>query len=105
MKNTMIPQEDVAKLKEVVEKVDEYIKNHKNLSPTIEGAENRLQRIHTILYLELTKDLISSAKGLEALLNDDEEEFIKSITNDGEMTVEEVERSLMMNVLMEMLTK
>lgn len=104
MKNTMIPQEDVTKLKEVVEKVREYVNNHAELKPTFEGTNDRLQIIHTILYLELSRDLVKSAKGLEILLECSEEEFIKNITDDGR-TLEEVERTLVMNVIMDSITE
>lgn len=102
MKNTVIPQADIDKLKEVIEKVKDYVESHKQCEPARESL-TQLNRIHSVLYLRMIKELISTARSLESLLECSEEEFIKTITGDGKITVDEAEKNLMLNVMMEML--
>lgn len=102
MKNTVIPQADVDKLKEVIEKAKDYVKSHKQCKPALESL-TQLNRIHSVLYMRMVKELISTARSLESLLECSEEEFIKTLTDDGKITVDEVEKNLMLNVMMEML--
>ena len=103
-KNTIIPKEDVEKVKEIIEKVNGYLDCHAELTPSMDNATDPLLRIHTVLYLDMMKDIIRSAKALEFLLDCNEEDFVKSITEDGKRTIEEVDKKVMFNMLMEILT-
>ena len=104
MENLVIPKEDTQKIKEVIEKVKEFKENHKGLKPSLSEATDQLQRIHTILYLEMTRDLLKSAGTLEHLLECSKEEFIAYITNDGAHSIDEVETNLMLSIMLEMAT-
>ena len=104
MKNTILSQEEVTMVNGIIEKVNVYINNHKPFNPNSEDMDNRLQRIHILLYMRITKDLITSAKSLENILECSPEEFEKTITYDGEFSLEEAEKNLMTNMVMELLT-
>ena len=104
MQNTVLPESEVTLVKEAISKVDEIIKNHENLEPNLEESNNQLIRIHTMLYLNMVKDFVSTANALKTLLECSEEEFTKKITKDGKMTVDEAEKNLMMNMLMDLIT-
>ena len=104
MKNTVLSQEEVTMVNGIIEKVNVYINNPKSINPNSENMDNRLQRIHTLLYMSITKDLITSAKSLENILECSPEEFEKIITCDGEFSLEEAEKNLMTNMIMELLT-
>lgn len=105
MENLVIPKEETQKIKEVIEKVKEFQENYKGLKPSLSEATDQLQRIHTILYLEMARDLIKSAKTLEHIMECSKEEFIAYITNDGAHSIDEVETNLMLTVMLEMASK
>ena len=103
MQNPILPKEDIEKIKEVIEKVNIYIDSHQKISPNISDVGSRLNRVHTMLYLEIVKDLITNVKMLEQILECSPEEFEKIFTEDGE-TLENVERMLMANMMLNILS-
>lgn len=102
-RNKMLPKENVAKAKEVIAKIKEYAETHAHVTPNIEGASDPLQRIHTVLYLDMVNDIVKTALALESLLNSTEDEFIDKITNGRKMTIEEVDRRVIVNMVLDLL--
>lgn len=98
MNNTIIPKSEREKMEEIISLVKDFVEHHSEVKPNL-GAENRLERIHTVLYLDIVGDLVRSAKTLEDLLTATEEEFTNIITKNGEKTLEEVERMVMMKAM------
>lgn len=107
MQNTMINNKEREALQKIYSGVDEFIKAHNETS--IEAmmehthTASKAEKIHTLLYMDLVKDFIQSIGAIRGLLEESEEEFVKTITDDGKMTLDEVERKLMTNMLMDVL--
>lgn len=111
MQNTMINNKEREALQKIYSGVDEFIKAHNETSieASIEAmmelthTASKAEKIHTLLYMDLVKDFIQSIGAIRGLLEESEEEFVKTITDDGKMTLDEVERKLMTNMLMDVL--
>ena len=54
MINKALPQHEVEKVKEVIEKVNELILRGERVVPEL-AVDNQLTRIHTLLYMELIR--------------------------------------------------
>lgn len=98
MQNKMISQEEIALLREIDERVEKIKVLHQTL-PNLEEVDNQLKRVHTILYLNMLKDLITLSHSIVTLVDSSEEEFEKAITQEGR-TLEEVERKLLIEFLL-----
>lgn len=98
MQNKMISQEEIALLREIDERVEKIKVLHQTL-PNLEEVGNQLKRVHTILYLNILKDLITLSHSIVTLVDSSEEEFEKDITQEGR-TLEEVERKLLIEFLL-----
>lgn len=104
MNNTLLPKEEVQKLEEIIQKVDELIEVHNNLDmPDFLNCKDDLMHVHIVMYLDMVKDIIISAKRMKGLLEISEEEFKEAVTLNGEISLEEAKARSMMNVLMDML--
>lgn len=105
MKNPMLPESELKILGEIFQKVDELIENHEKTHLTmgmIEKASDA-EQLHIVMYMDLLKDSITHIKTLKDLLEIGEEDFLKSVTDDGKRTVKEVKRMMMMNMLIDMM--
>lgn len=98
MQNKMISQEEIALLREIDERVEKIKVLHQTL-PNLEEVDNQLKRVHTVLYLNMLKDLVRFSHSIVTLVDSSEEEFEKDITQEGR-TLEEVERMLLMEFLL-----
>ena len=104
MRNKILPLEDQMNAKAIIEKVNIYVEKHGDYAPRFDNDDNdTLQRIHTLMYLDVIGDLVKSAMLLESLLEDSPEEFAHHVTNGGERTVEETERLLMTSAIVDIL--
>ena len=104
MKNTVLPTKEVELVKKAVAIVDELIEVHSHTS--VEDLMNlgatKFGRVHTMMYLDFVKDLISDAKALNRLVDMTEEEFCKELEEHG-TNLDEFEHKLMLKMLLEVL--
>ena len=105
MKNQILPESELKILNEVFKKVDELVQNHSNtsLTPSMVMTASDLEQIHTFLYMDLVKDLVSAVSALKGILNASEEEFMKVITDDGKKSLESCKKIMMLNMLTEIM--
>ena len=105
MKNSILPESELKILGELFKKVDELLENHEKTSLTIDvvSKASDTERLHTVLYLDSLKDLVTSAKTLQTLLKVSEEEFIKAVTNDGETSMADVKKRFMLKNLIDLM--
>ena len=101
MTNPIIPEAEVLAVKKVIEAVEGLKEVHKGNSPIFNDSEDDLDRLHTIVYLHFTKDLIGSSEAIKDLLEQSREDFEKFITNNGEREVKETLLKAMLYELME----
>ena len=100
MTNKIIPEAEVLAVKKVIEAVEELAEIHKCTNPILNGSEDNLDRLHTLIYLHAIKDLVEASGALKGLLEDSREDFEKNITNNGDREVEEVLLKVMLSELM-----
>lgn len=102
MKNTMINDKEREALEKVVNAVDEFIKAHEQTTLEQVMKSTRLEKVHTLLYMDMVKDLVCSAKSLRSLLEESEEKFVEIVTDGGKISLDEVEKRLMTSMLMDL---
>lgn len=105
MKNAMLPESELKILGEIFEKITELVDNHEKspLSMKALHESSEAEQLHIVMYMDILKDMITSAKSLQGLLEISEEEFIKAVTEDGKISMREVKRKMMMNMLIDMM--
>ena len=104
MKNPIIPEKELNKLKEVLEGIHELYEIHKGLEPDFTVETTDIQKVHILIYLDTLDDFLKSAKILMELLEISEEEFVKTATEDGKYTVEEMLSKIMQKIMLDMLS-
>lgn len=109
MQNTMISNKEKEALEQIYKGVDKFIEAHNGIAleemmSHIRTA-TKAEKVHTLLYMDLVKDFISNLGALRGLLEISEEEFIKEITENGKLSLDEVEHKLMFSMLTDMLTQ
>lgn len=102
MQNTMINNKEREALEKVVNAVDEFIKAHEQTTVEQVMKSSKVEKVHILLYMDLVKDLICSAKSVKSLIEESEEKFIETVTDGGQMTLDEVEKRLMTSILMDL---
>lgn len=105
MKNNFIPENEVALVKDIIQKVDEYVLATKGDFRSKAGiaTDETIQKVHMLMYLKATKDLLDSVTILRFLFDSTEEEFIEDVTLGGKQTLETAETILMMTMLGDLL--
>ena len=105
MKNPMLPESELRILGELFEKVDKLVENHEktSLTPSVVAKASDIEQIHIVMYMDLVKDLVLATRTIKDLLEISEEEFIKAMTDDGERSLEEVKKVMMMKMLADMI--
>ena len=108
MQNPIIPSNEVTLLKEIISKCQELSDTHeKNGVPNFEDTINggHALKVHTLLFLRAIKDLYTDINNIANLIDEEmsEAEFIEAITQNGERTIEEVERKLVLGMFAEIL--
>lgn len=109
MKNTMISNKELEALQEIFKGVDHFCEAHNSegldsLMTTTRRA-TQVEKVHTLLYMDLVKDFIRDIGALRSLLEEDESKFIEVVTDGGKITLDEVEGKLMTSMLMDILMK
>lgn len=106
MKNAMLPESEQKILGEIFQKVDELLENHEKTPLTMSMVEKAsdAEQLHIIMYMDLLKEAITSIATLRDILEISEEDFIKTVTNDGKRTMKEVKRVMMMKMITDMIT-
>lgn len=109
MKNTIISSKEREALEKIFKGVDEFIEAHNNNSleemTTNTHTATQVERVHILLYMDFVKDFINDLNALRSILETSEEDFIKTVTDDGEMSLDTVEKKLMTSMLMKMILK
>lgn len=109
MKNTMISNKELEALQEIFKGVDHFCEAHNNegldsfITTTIRATQ--VEKVHTLLYMDLVKDFIKDISALRGLLEEDESKFIEAVTDGGKITLDEVESKLMTSMLMDILIR
>lgn len=109
MQNTMISNKEREALEQIYKGVDQFIEAHNEtaLEEMMKHTRTatKAEKVHSLLYMSIVKDFIRDIGALRGLLEESEEEFVKAVTEDGKMSLEEVEHKLMFSMLTEMFTK
>lgn len=103
MKNTVISEEERTKVLEICKQVEELIEIHSNQLPNLSGDTTSVEQIHSVVYLDVVGKLINSAKLLSEIFTMSEEEFVNTVTHDGEKSIEEVLSLTMLKCLKDIL--
>lgn len=104
MKNAMLPESELKILGEIFQKVDELTENHQK-SPLDVGAltnSSELEQLHIMFYLDLLRDVVVNVKTLKDLLEISEEDLVKTVTEDGKVSLKEVKKMMMMKMITDM---
>lgn len=105
MKNTMFAENINEKVKSLRKALDEF---YMCLEPDPVKTENAsdLEKVHTLYVLRVAGELVESILVAEFLIDEcSEEDFKKTITDDGAKTIEEVKKELMLSMAVEALSK
>ena len=105
MKNTMISNKELEALQEIFKGVDHFFEAHEHIDLETVIRASEVEKVHSLLYMEMTKDFIEAIGALRSLVETDKEEFIKTVTDDGKLTLKEVRDKLMTNMLMDIIMK
>lgn len=103
MKNAILPQAEVDKVNEIIQKVKELATIHEKSTPNL-TAGGKLEKIHTVIFLDTVKDLINSATMLRSLLEVSEKDFEDAVTQNGKVTIDDTMRAITFKCLSEILT-
>lgn len=104
MNNRIIPTGEIAIVKEIINLTDDLRKYHYSHEPNKEFADDILNRIHTVMFLDSLKDLIKSVALLENLVTVSREDF-KDLIEEHGGTLEEFEKTLLVSEILEKLDK
>ena len=109
MQNTMISNKEKEALEQIYKGVDNFIEAHN--ATALEDmmrhtrTASKAEKVHILLYMDLVKDFIRDIGALRGLLETSEEEFVKTVTDGGKLSLDEVEHKLMFSMLTDILTK
>lgn len=103
MQNRLINNKEREALQEIFKGVNKFIEAH-NEVPIGEmlgyvPTATQVEKIHTLLYMSLVKNFIEDIGAIRGLFEDTEDGFIKTITDDGKLTLDEIEKKLMIDAL------
>lgn len=105
MKNRMLPEKEIKLLREIIEKVDELAEVHNSSEPDFSYIGYDLCVVHSVLYMKILKEFLTSARCLKELLDAPEDKVYAEVTENGKHTLEEVKVNLMMSLALEILGK
>lgn len=107
MQNTMISKREREALEQIYKGVDKFIEAHNEtaLEEMMKHTKTATtaEKVHSLLYMSLVKDFIQDIGALRGLLEVNEDEFIREVTENGKMSLEEVEHKLMFSMLMDII--
>lgn len=100
MKNTMISNKELEALQEIYKGVDHFFESHHSLTPNDLVNSSEVEKVHILLYMDMTKDFLEAIGALRSLVEMDEKEFIKTVTDDGKVSLKEVKDKLMTSIML-----
>ena len=103
MKNPLIKEKELECIKEACQKIEEAVKLHDVSDPRDAEKLTQVERVHTLIYLDKIKDLVNSVRIINDLINLSEEELIPLMTDDGKMSLDELEKNLMAVMMLDMM--
>lgn len=106
MTNKIMPQSELTALEGLFKSFEELKNQHNEEHLTMEKLQQatEVEQIHIALYLDFLKETAKKVYTLRDLINIPEEDFIKMITEDGELSLEQVRKRIMMNTFLDMLS-
>ena len=104
MRNKIIPINEIEAVKECLNEVNNIVKVHSSVTPDMDNASS-LDRISTIIYLDIISDFLKKASVLRGFLEISEDEFLRLITEDGKLSLCEAETKVLMNGLINAITR
>ena len=106
MKNTMICDEEREALEEIFKGVDKLVEAHdKELTlERVKGA-SKVEKVHSLLYMTMLKDFLQDIGAIRSMLHVEEDQFIDIVTENGKLSLDEVEKKLMTQIMLELFTK
>lgn len=97
MRNIMISDKEREAFNKVVEAFDEFIGTHENVEFEQVIKATKVEKVHFLLYMNFAKDLVGTISALKGIFEDDEERFIEVVTNNGEKSLDEVEKMILIS--------
>lgn len=104
MNNKIIPTGEIAIVKEIINLTDDLMEYHYSHEPNKEFADDTLNRIHTIMFLDAIKEVAKSVALLENLVTISRED-LKDLIEEQCGTLEEFEKTLLVSEILEKLDK
>lgn len=109
MKNTMISNKEREALQGIFNAVGKFIEvnNEKSIEEMLKCTHTatQVEKVHSLLYMSLVQDFLQDFGALKGLLEVSEEEFIRTVTENGKESLREVEHKLMFNLLTDLIKK
>ena len=105
MTNKVMPQSELNNLENLFNCFKELKETHNKtpLTPEMLKEATDLEQIHIALYLDLLHDLTKSLGAIKDLINMPEEDFVKIVTKDGTLSLDEVKANIMMKMFLDMI--
>ena len=106
MKNIMMSNKEREELEEIFKGVDKLVEAHdKELTfARVRGASN-VKKVHSLLYMTMLKDFLQDIGAIRSMLHVEEDQFIDIVTENGKLSLDEVEKKLMTQMMMELFLK
>lgn len=104
MKNKIIPINEIEAVKKCLDEVNNIVKVHSSVTPDMDNASS-LERMNAIIYLDILSDFLEKASVLRGFLKLSEEEFLRLATKDGKLSLREAETQVLMNGLINAITR
>ena len=106
MKNIMMSNKEREALEEIFKGVDKLVEAHdKELTfERVRGA-SKGEKVHSLLYMTMLKDFLQDIGAIRSMLHVEEDQFIDIVTENGKLSLDEVEKKLMTQMMMELFLK
>ena len=106
MKNIMMSNKEREALEEIFKGVDKLVEAHdKELTfERVRGA-SKVEKVHSLLYMAMLKDFLQDIGAIRSMLHVEEDQFIDIVTENGKLSLDEVEKKLMTQMMMELFLK
>ena len=106
MKNTMICDKEREALEEIFKGVDKLVEvPNKELTFESVRSASKVEKVHSLLYMTMLKDFLQDIGAIRSMLNVEEDQFIDIVTENGKLSLDEVEKKLMTQMMMELFLK
>ena len=102
MKNVTISDKEREAVKKVFEAVEELTSIHGDTEFPDADKVSKVEKIHSLLYLAILKDLKEDIDALNSLIDEDEEKFIQIVTENGKYSLDEVLFRTMIGIMSDM---